>query len=1381
MFYASAPPLVKDSEGQLTDRLVVLASDDSTLLQKSFVLQSSPTRVGRNDENDVAIDSPEVSRNHAQFELTGKQWRVSDAGSLNGTYWNHSKVSGRQALRNGDRIRMGSTIFKYVAGTDVESTYHEELNRLAFNDDLTGIANQRSLREALTNELVVTRTQGCLLAVLMFGIDNFKRVNELHSETAGNFVLQELVRMVELRIDGVQVFARMGSDEFCIVLPMMGLEEARKWGEELRRDIEDHVIVFQQAEIRVTISAGCAVSDGGSTPDGMLSRARRQLDNAKREGRNRVIARATWLPNNPEARRAALERVLPQERFRAQLNRALAPFTKVDINATLCLNGPRGLIAARIENRASLLAGRPQFLNDLDQLTRLALCGFAGSDDLIGEFAEGMFVVALHSSHENAGVQLQNEFDRLMTEQHPDKGAALTISALKLDRELDADANIAAVAGGLDLSVVTDGLVDSPPTELQRHLWEAAAILRGSIDAGDFKHYIFGLLFFKRICDVWQEEYEAALDEYDGDEEEARSPDEHRFQLPKGCSWSDIRKKSKDIGAALNHAFRDIEDANPRLFGVFQDVDFANKERFPDASIDALLAHFDKHRLRNADVAADVLGNAYEYLIAKFADDAGKTADEFYTPQKVVELMVTCLEPEEGMEICDPTCGSGGMLLACRHHMERAGKDARTLVLYGQEKNLNTWAICKMNLFLHDIDVQRDQIARGDTLTSPMHLDGDRTLKKFDLVLANPPFSLKMWGFEAWKDGDAYGRDAFGCPPQSSGDLAFLQHMVASLKVGGRMAMICPAGVLFRGGSEEVIRRRLLEENLVEAVIQLAPGLMYGTGIPVCIWILRGVSLASARARHVLFIEASEEYSKEGRQRNLTDENVERILRAYRSVEPEEDFTAVVSVDTLLAEDANLSPRKYVNRELDTYTAKISQWGDERSLLSSVADITLAPRVATGNDVPCVYLGRTNRTATLKKPDAPPHKAANWIAIRPRSKDKLWPDYLQAYLNSPVGQLGLKALAGGVATRQVNTKELKELVVPVPSLAAQEAFVECTEKIVEFESTLQVLRRRLPESPKGLASVQNDLKDYSYTKSLDFWFGELSFPLASVLRRYRRVASVREKGDNLLFFFEALAQFVAMVDLSCFQQAANVGENVPTLGGLATDIKVSRLRNPGIGVWAFLHRKVTEATQHATFKDEVRPAFHVAADRWLDEFCKPEIVNLLQRVADYKNEWKSHNAAANEKLYVERLQTLEKELSKTHRLLSKPLAEMKLIRAKKKSSHCEGNVHVQTVYELKGSEVSFNELEEVRTRTSLDVQKMYIIYANDPNPLELVPLIIMAPVPDEERDACYLYSSSKRWVSYHYEGQPEASPDDPGVAWAGRALQEALKRLFPES
>ncbi|TFH44622.1 MAG: type I restriction-modification system subunit M [ANME-2 cluster archaeon] len=446
--------------------------------------------------------------------------------------------------------------------------------------------------------------------------------------------------------------------------------------------------------------------------------------------------------------------------------------------------------------------------------------------------------------------------------------------------------------------------------QLESHLWGAADILRGKIDSSDYKHYIFGLLFYKRLCDVWEEEYEERLKEY-GNVELAADPDEHRFHIPEGYFWNDVRKHSTNIGEHLNTAFHAIEDANLRLKGIFQDVDFNNKERFPDTTLELLLQHFDKRPLRNINVEPDMLGSAYEYLIAKFADDAGKKGGEFYTPKMVVRLIVECLRPDEGMSIYDPTCGSGGMLLETVHYLERHGKNPKALHLFGQEMNLNTWAICKMNLFLHDIDDVF--IERGDTLRDPKHLvgEGNKVIKTFDRVLANPPFSLKSWGHDEWKSGDKFGRDTYGCPPRSYGDLAFVQHMAASLKPDGMLGVVLPHGILFRGGTEGKIRQGLLEEDLVEAVIGLASNLFYGTGIPACVLLINKAKSAERKGK-VLFVNGAKEMVEGKNQNSLSEENVRKLSEGFHAYEDEDRFSRVVSLEEIVENDFTLNIARYV-------------------------------------------------------------------------------------------------------------------------------------------------------------------------------------------------------------------------------------------------------------------------------------------------------------------------------------------------------------------------------------------------------------------------------------------------------------------------------------
>ena len=447
--------------------------------------------------------------------------------------------------------------------------------------------------------------------------------------------------------------------------------------------------------------------------------------------------------------------------------------------------------------------------------------------------------------------------------------------------------------------------------KLERHLWAAADILRGKIDSSDYKHYILGLLFYKRICDVWREEYEERLAR-DGDPERAAEPEAHRYHIPAGAGWTDVRQKKGRIGRLLNDAFRAIEEANPRLDGVFQDADFDHEERFPDATLEQLLDHFEQVQLGRQGTERDLLGNAYEYLIAQFADDAGKKGGEFYTPKQVVRLLVECLDPGEGMSIYDPTCGSGGMLLEAVHHLRLAGKDPSKLALYGQEMNLSTWAICKINLLIHDIDDAF--IARGDTLRHPRHVDAEGRLKTFDRVLANPPFSLRNWGHPAWRKGDRYGRDLYGCPPKSYADLAFVQHMIQSLAPDGRLAVVLPHGILFRGGSEGEIRRGMLRDDLIEAVIGLPERLFYGTSIPACVLFIRRHK-PPERQRRILFVDGSQEAMDCTGKNILTPVNVERLVEAFRGFEDSTGFSRVVDVGFIEAQDGDLSLSRYVVRD----------------------------------------------------------------------------------------------------------------------------------------------------------------------------------------------------------------------------------------------------------------------------------------------------------------------------------------------------------------------------------------------------------------------------------------------------------------------------------
>jgi type I restriction enzyme M protein len=447
--------------------------------------------------------------------------------------------------------------------------------------------------------------------------------------------------------------------------------------------------------------------------------------------------------------------------------------------------------------------------------------------------------------------------------------------------------------------------------QLESHLWEAANILRGPVDAADFKTFVFPLLFFKRICDAHDEEYEAALAESDGDEEYARFPQHYRFQVPEGCHWNHVRAVATNVGQALQLALRGIERENPEtLYGIFGDAPWTNKDRLSDALLRDLIEHFSKLSLGSQAARGDVLGQSYEYLIKKFADLTNKKAGEFYTPRPVVRLMVNILDPREGDSIYDPACGTGGMLLEAIEHVAEQRGDVRTLwgKLFAQEKNLTTSAIARMNLYLHG--AADFQVVRGDTLRQPAFFSGDN-LATFDCVIANPPFSLEKWGEEVWAN-DAYGRNFAGMPPAKSGDYAWVQHMIRSMAPKtGRMAVVLPHGALFRMGAEGRIRQKLLEMDLLEAVIGLGPNLFYGTGLAACILVFRQRK-SKDRKKKVLILDASNEFKTGRAQNELLPEHVERITRWYQRFEALEGVARVATLDEIAGNDYNLNIPRYV-------------------------------------------------------------------------------------------------------------------------------------------------------------------------------------------------------------------------------------------------------------------------------------------------------------------------------------------------------------------------------------------------------------------------------------------------------------------------------------
>ena len=463
---------------------------------------------------------------------------------------------------------------------------------------------------------------------------------------------------------------------------------------------------------------------------------------------------------------------------------------------------------------------------------------------------------------------------------------------------------------------MTDKLKQS---EINATAWAACDTFRGVVDPAQYQDYILVTLFLKYISDTWQDHYKGYKKQYGDDEERIhRKLTRERFVLPKGASFYDLyeQRNEPNIGELINIALDAIEEANKsKLEGVFRNIDFnseANLDRTKDRNhrLKHLLEDFNKPQLnmRPSRVSEDVIGNTYIYLIERFASDAGKKAGEFYTPHKVSELLAKLAQPKEGDRICDPACGSGGLLVEAAREI-----DGRDFALFGMEVNGSTWALARMNMFLHGMDGAR--IEWCNTLTSPALVENDR-LMKFNVVVANPPFSLDKWGQDE-AENDRFNRFWRGIPPKSKGDYAFISHMIeAALEKEGRVAVVAPHGVLFRGGAEGRIRRRLIEDNLLDAVIGLPANLFPTTGIPVAILVFdrsREKGGTNEKRRDVVFIDASREYESGKNQNTLAEGHIEKIVATYEARKDVDKYAHVASFEEIQENDFNLNIPRYVD------------------------------------------------------------------------------------------------------------------------------------------------------------------------------------------------------------------------------------------------------------------------------------------------------------------------------------------------------------------------------------------------------------------------------------------------------------------------------------
>jgi len=455
---------------------------------------------------------------------------------------------------------------------------------------------------------------------------------------------------------------------------------------------------------------------------------------------------------------------------------------------------------------------------------------------------------------------------------------------------------------GLQQRIVEERLTQQ---DLEQTLWKAADILRGAVKPEKYGNYMLPLLFYKRLSDVWVDEYNLALKKYDSSEA-AKQKFVHRFVVPDGCLWDDVRKDTKNLGQRVNNVLDKIVKANPELEGVINRTDFNRQEEIPIERLVRLFEHFSQYRLGIESVAPDLLGSAYEYLLKQFNEVAPQRAGEFYTPREVVKVMVQILDPDEGDEVFDPCCGSGGMLIFSHYHLADKGRSPKKIFLYGQEINVDTWAIAKTNIMLHNMVAE---IHQGDSIADPKFLDRGG-LKKFDIAITNPMWSQD--GYKELMENDRFNRFQWGITPNSSADWGWIQHLLASIEDKGRAGIVLDQGALFRGAAEREIRKKILEKDWIECVVALPEKLFYNTGAPGSLIFLNKNKSAERRGK-VLFIYGADRFEKLKSMNRLRNEDIESIATGFRRFSNQEKFSKVVSLERIRENDYNLNVPRYVD------------------------------------------------------------------------------------------------------------------------------------------------------------------------------------------------------------------------------------------------------------------------------------------------------------------------------------------------------------------------------------------------------------------------------------------------------------------------------------
>lgn len=600
--------------------------------------------------------------------------------------------------------------------------------------------------------------------------------------------------------------------------------------------------------------------------------------------------------------------------------------------------------------------------------------------------------------------------------------------------------------------------------QLESFLWESTEIVRGSFDLSDYRDHILGILFLKRLSDRFEEEQELASE---------TSGTNYTYYVPENALWSSVQNLDNEVGEKLSEVAQEIERHNSELQGVLTSIDFKSKRRLSDAKLRELICYFSKQRLRNDDFESpDVIGAAYEQLLKRFANSAGRKAGEFYTPLEVVKLMVRLLQLAPNMSVYDPTVGSGGLLSQSINLLKGEGYSSGDLSLYGQESVYSTWAICKMNMVLQG-NYNAD-IRCGNTLLYPKHTKSNR-LQTFDRVIAHPPASLKEWGLDKF-DNDKFERFKYGNPPKNNGDFAFVQHILSSMNEGGRAVVVLSRGALFRAGVEQKIREGMLKDDVIEAVVGLPAGLFYGTGIPTCLLVLNK-NKSKKQKGNILFIDASNSFDSNKWMRVLRADGTEKIVRACENFESVGTFSRVVPINQIFQDKYRLTVDRYIDdsedgKRLESLIASHSNFKhvsfNNRDIVKGITSVGLGKLHPYRENK--VYFPRSlSKNVISEISDVRKHSSYLQVELNP---DEALAEYFELFFSSELGRLILKKLPMGAYLPALSVGNLREIQFPLPPLELQKEIVETQQKLNQLKQFISEYASELTINPVGFQNVR---------------------------------------------------------------------------------------------------------------------------------------------------------------------------------------------------------------------------------------------------------------------------------------------------------------------